>query len=221
MKPEIILEDQGHGGPDNDDGKNFAGGCYMVPGFSEDDWTLAFSFVLRDQLLQAGFGVAMTRTADVLLSAKDRRDVEKRSGADLVLSLHVNTIDAPGSGLITFSWPGNKRMLHLASLLHDRCPEKLKRRKEWHFEVEKAPHWTSRARRVVSTFDADCLLIEVGFASSRSDLEYLMSTEGQQELAARIAMAVSDYRRELNHGSQNTGSGVDQQVPSATPPTSR
>lgn len=190
---EIIGIDEGHGGPDEEDGQSFEGGAYMTPDASEDDWTLEFGQLLGKKLTVAGFRVAHSRVHDVLLTREQRRMA--LANCDLILSIHVNRLNiAPtASGLITFRWPGNRLSLAACEQIHRFVPHALRRTGNRDFAVSRHD-WTSRAYRVVSTFAPSCVLIEAGFASNVRDLRYLTSDTGKEALAVGLVAAMSALR---------------------------
>jgi N-acetylmuramoyl-L-alanine amidase len=192
MMTKKIVIDPGHGGPDDDTGGTLAGGCYLKENYSEDDWNLDFCHLLAPKLTAAGFDVKMTREEDVYLHRNERRLFH----GDLILSIHVNTIYMPtASGLIVFRYPGNERMERLAHLVLERTPSQLCRHSLNNF-VTKKDDWTARPHRVVCTWPEDVLLVEVGFASNPSDLQYLLSDSGQTELACALTAALVTYFKE-------------------------
>ncbi len=86
-KPLIVL-DPGHGGIDN--------GASAPNGDHEKNITLAFALQLRDALVQSGqFDVALTRDDDTYLTLNDRVTVARQNKADLLISLHADTFQAP------------------------------------------------------------------------------------------------------------------------------
>ena len=81
----IIVIDPGHGGID--------GGAVGVGGTKEKNLTLAFAMLLRDRLLENGsYDVKMTRDDDRFLTLKTRLEYTKRSGADLFISIHADSL---------------------------------------------------------------------------------------------------------------------------------
>ncbi len=86
-KPLIVL-DPGHGGVDN--------GATAPNGDHEKDITLAFALQLRDLLVKSGrFDVALTRDDDTYLTLNDRVTLARQNKADLFISLHADTFQAP------------------------------------------------------------------------------------------------------------------------------
>lgn len=80
----LVAIDPGHGGID--------------PGaireeISEKDIALAFALELREKLIATGdFSVVLTRERDVFLSLSERVRIAQAANADLMLSIHANTV---------------------------------------------------------------------------------------------------------------------------------
>jgi len=79
-----IVLDAGHGGAQ--------AGAISDSGVSEKEITLDIALRLRRLLQDAQFEVLMTRETDVTLSLEDRVTFANGSGADLFVSIHVNSI---------------------------------------------------------------------------------------------------------------------------------
>jgi N-acetylmuramoyl-L-alanine amidase len=89
QKPFIIVIDPGHGGID--------GGARGANGAVEKDVTLAFARELRDVLASTGkYQVSMTRDGDEFLRLDDRVRIARERGADLLVSIHADTINVKG-----------------------------------------------------------------------------------------------------------------------------
>jgi N-acetylmuramoyl-L-alanine amidase len=85
-KPFTVVIDPGHGGID--------GGATGPQGTIEKDLTLAFSLKLKAALSgMAGLRVVLTRETDVFLSLLDRVQAARAVHADLLLSVHADSID--------------------------------------------------------------------------------------------------------------------------------
>lgn len=88
-KPFTLVIDAGHGGID--------GGAEGVNGAVEKDVTLAFARELRDRLQASGrFRVVMTRDSDEFLRLDDRVRIARQQEADLLISIHADTISVKG-----------------------------------------------------------------------------------------------------------------------------
>lgn len=80
-----VAIDAGHGGID--------GGAEGVDGVKEKDITLAFALALREKLEAiGGVAVVMTRTDDSFLSLSGRVQFARDNKADLLISLHADSI---------------------------------------------------------------------------------------------------------------------------------
>ncbi len=84
-----IVIDPGHGGEDP--------GAIGPNGLMEKDITLKIARLLHNRLMdEPGLNVILTRDSDVTLSLKHRVEYAKENDADLLISIHLNTIpDSP------------------------------------------------------------------------------------------------------------------------------
>ena len=85
---ETIIIDPGHGGRD-------PGAVYQ--GRKEADDTLRLALALGDRLKQAGYQVLYTRTTDVYNTPYEKAMMGNRSGADLFVSIHRNSVERPNT----------------------------------------------------------------------------------------------------------------------------
>ncbi|TIP35145.1 MAG: N-acetylmuramoyl-L-alanine amidase, partial [Mesorhizobium sp.] len=84
-----VVIDPGHGGVD--------GGAESSAGTVEKDVTLAFAKELRDKLAAVGkYDVFMTRDDDVYLALDERVRIARQHEADLLISIHADTIAVKG-----------------------------------------------------------------------------------------------------------------------------
>ncbi|WP_246674833.1 N-acetylmuramoyl-L-alanine amidase [Mesorhizobium sp. B4-1-3] len=84
-----VVIDPGHGGVD--------GGAESSAGTVEKDVTLAFAKELRDRLAAVGkYDVYMTRDNDVYLALDERVRIARQHEADLLISIHADTIAVKG-----------------------------------------------------------------------------------------------------------------------------
>ncbi len=86
---KTICLDPGHGGADPG---------YCVGANKEAKYTLLLAEELREQLVHAGFKVALTRDSDSAVDLPSRPELAKRRKADLFVSIHFNAAsNAPES----------------------------------------------------------------------------------------------------------------------------
>lgn len=94
---KTIVIDPGHGGQDT-------GARSPDHEINEKDLTLAISADLGEDLASEGATVIMTRNSDVFIPLKDRSAVANDNGADLFISIHINSnaIRESRSGTTTY-----------------------------------------------------------------------------------------------------------------------
>lgn len=91
----LVLIDPGHGGVD---GGASAAGSNLV----EKDLTLAMAHELRDRLVDAGrVRTALTRSGDERLTLEQRAAIARRIGADLFVSIHMDSAPNPEAAGVT------------------------------------------------------------------------------------------------------------------------
>ncbi len=84
----IIAIDAGHGGVD----PGMSGPIGSPAFLREKDVTLAVARALAQELQSRGFGTVMVRDADTLIDLFDRGRIAARGGADVFVSIHVNSV---------------------------------------------------------------------------------------------------------------------------------
>src|SRR5208337_4038173 len=89
----LIVIDPGHGGVD-------AGALGRVTGTPEKDVTLDFCKTLKEKLEETGrYRVIATRSTDVFVALDDRARAASVPMADLLISIHADTLDAKRLGV--------------------------------------------------------------------------------------------------------------------------
>jgi N-acetylmuramoyl-L-alanine amidase len=110
----VIAIDAGHGGID-------AGATGASTKTSEKDITLAFAKIFNEKLKGLpGIRAVMTRDTDKFLSLSERVLIARQKGADLLISLHADTLrqaDIRGATIYTIS---DKASDHMAAQLAER-----------------------------------------------------------------------------------------------------
>lgn len=82
QKIPLVLLDAGHGGHD---------GGAVANGAIEKNLTLEITRYLKDELTATGLRVAMTREKDAFLPLEERAALTAKTGADVFISVHINT----------------------------------------------------------------------------------------------------------------------------------
>jgi N-acetylmuramoyl-L-alanine amidase len=177
-----ILLDPGHGS-DNDLGAR------GPTGYPEKDVTLLVSRLLRDQLVQRGATVVMTREGDEDLYPGDRVEIINQLEPTLALSIHYNALPDNGdaintAGIGTFWY--HTQAHDLAVFLHNYLAETLDRPSYGVF-------WNNLALTRPSV--APSVLLELGFMINPNEFEWIVDPAAQQQLAETLADGIVAWVR--------------------------
>lgn len=120
--PFRVVIDPGHGGSDH--GTVFDNGILQI---AEKDVTLMIARQVAEQLRAKGFHVTLTRQNDKEIPLGARTQLANRLGADIFLSIHMNSGDSPeAEGIETFilnntTDASSRRLAHLENTVisHD------------------------------------------------------------------------------------------------------
>lgn len=189
QKIPLVLVDAGHGGHD---------GGAVANGGIEKHLTLDIARKVRDELIAAGLRVVMTREKDAFLPLEERAALTGKLGAEVFVSVHINT-DGSGSeaeGLETYfaGKPSlavlrktgqkgeNESMSEKLASLVQRCACD---------EAQVASRGTKQRDYVVIE-EARCpaVLVECGFLTNVSEARRLKEKVHQERLARGIASGV-------------------------------
>lgn len=192
LSGKVIALDPGHGGPD--------GGAVGAQGQVEKEINLAISLYLRDYLQQMGAIVVMTRESDRDLAQEgtkgyskrktedllSRAELIKRHHADLLISIHVNSIpQAKWRGAQTFYASANVEGKRLAETIQQELREGLGNTDR----VVK----TEDQFYLLKTSDVPAALVEVGFLSNPEEAALLGSDLYQRKVAEAIYRGIARY----------------------------
>lgn len=182
----VIFVDPGHGGRDPGT---------MYGKIMEKDIVLEISEELRDQLMQKGAIVYMTRESDEDLSSKwdpkkKRGDLYRRLllykkyNAEMYLSIHINAGSNTGEkGAEVLYHPINKNNKVLGEILMKHFKEDLKTKRKL----------LTTDLYMYKNTTVPGVLIECGFLSNKNE-RYLMQTKKyQKKIASSITDAIIEY----------------------------
>ncbi len=192
-KTSVVIVDAGHGEPD--------GGAVGVGGTLEKDINLKIAKKLEEVLEGKGIRVIMTRAGDSALfenrdgtiREKKREDMNtrlsimKKSGADLFVSVHMNSFESSkANGLHVFYAENHTEVKNLAENIQNRIAE-----------------ITGAATHAVKTADKSlflmknpplpAILVECGFISNPEEEKKLNDEDYQSRIAWAIAEATEEY----------------------------
>ncbi|MBE7074225.1 MAG: N-acetylmuramoyl-L-alanine amidase [Clostridiales bacterium] len=189
-KPQYsIVIDVGHGGRDG-------GAVGVKSGITESELNLRYADTLKDLCQQYGIGVVMTRSDmnglyDESASNKKRSEMEKRrkiinsSGADLMVSIHMNSFSLPScKGAYVFYAKGSEEGFSLAkSIQTSLCGC-----------VENARNYVTVGDYFVLNYSSiPSALVECGFLSSPEEESLLLDDSYRQTFCYGVLCGILSY----------------------------
>jgi N-acetylmuramoyl-L-alanine amidase len=190
-----IIVDAGHGGEDPGKVSNYSG-------VNEKDLNLSIAKLLAQQLETAGYRVIMTREEDKLvytegttdITDKRRQDLTRRkelmdnSGADLVISIHLNDFgQSKYYGAQVFYPPNSEKSKNLALSVQQTLREDVdpSNKRE---ALEK-----STPIVILRNLKTPTIIVECGFLSNQPEEQKLRSEDYQLRLAKAIKTGIDNY----------------------------
>lgn len=175
----LIIVDPGHGGTDE--------GCY-ADGVLEKDINLEIAKKLREELMESGYRVILTRETDTYMTKEQRAEAANRYGADAFVSIHQNTYEEEEPTGIETWYDGtdpSRDSRRLALLIHE---EAVKRTGARERELRDDAGFV-----VTGWTKMPACLIETGFLSSPEERGKLTQAEYQEKLAEGIAGGIDAF----------------------------
>ena len=197
----VIVLDPGHGGSDHGTTWPQNEGPYEL---IEKDLTLLLCRQLRQRLISLDWPIAveMTREGDDDMSLHARGAVAKKYGADLVLSIHINSSpEEKHSGMITFARAGDIAGSDVAKVITESAPQELRRKRNGFFSCDPLEistndwaRWLSRANNVLERFaPVPSVLIEACHATNQKDRDEIRNPGTQAGVASACILGVERY----------------------------
>jgi N-acetylmuramoyl-L-alanine amidase len=193
----VVVLDPGHGGQDT--------GARGRRGTQEKKVVLDIARRVRAQLVNAGYRVYMTRDTDRFVELDDRTRKTRSWGADLFVSIHLNSaVSAEPSGVETYvlaaadmySTAGGTLSGAQSGNRHDAASSVLGYRiqRALSTHIGAADRGVKRSRFLVLK-DAPCAaaLVECGFVSNRAEEEKLLRDDFRQAVSDGIAQGLLSY----------------------------
>lgn len=200
-KKQVWVIDAGHGGRDV--------GCEGTKAKEKD---INLKIALRvAELVRANLSdvkVVMTRETDKYLTLDQRCVVANNAGADLFLSVHVNSAPEVSNvrGTETYYGPlggTSSKELETARKRNIQKSELLAWEMQKYYGLAGRPisRGVKRERYyVVLHTKMPSILTEIGFISTPSEQEYMTSKAGQEEIAQCIYRGLRDYKETIEGG---------------------
>jgi N-acetylmuramoyl-L-alanine amidase len=170
-----IVIDAGHGGKDP--------GANGYSGRFEKHFTLELARKVYDRMLQdPELAPLMTRTDDSFVELEDRAKFANEAQADLFISIHGNTYESAISGTETYYYSSRGRAFG----------------EVMHRHVTEATQLNDRGLRespfkVLKLTKMPAVLLELGYLSTQSDEQKMLSAEFQDRVAAAIVAGAKEY----------------------------
>lgn len=188
-KPKYsIVIDAGHGGRD--------GGAVGKSGVPESQLNLDYALTLKDIALELGIGVVLTREDmnglyDEGASNKKRSEMEKRrqiingSGADLVVSLHMNSFPLPSCrGAYVFYGKGSESGFTLAKSVQESLCQGVEYARE---SVSVGDYF------VLNYSQIPAVLIECGFVSNEEEEKLLLNKDYRSRFCYSVMVGILKF----------------------------
>jgi len=185
----IIVLDPGHGG-------KASPGCTHGD-IMERDITLALAFQLKDVLTHNGYTVLMTREENKTVELEERARIANESGADLFISLHINSHDDTSvSGIETWFNPNtNERSSVLAEAVQKSITNITNAK-------DRGTYSNSTLIVIRDTLIPSCL-VEVGYLSNDKDRENMTNAAYRDQLSQGILDGVDQYFEQISTSQQS------------------
>lgn len=191
----MVVLDPGHGGED-------PGAVSDYSGIAEKDINLRIALLLREYLEEDNYQVIMTREEDVLnyapgtknITEKRRQDLTNRrklidsSGADIVVSIHLNKFEDPQYyGAQVFYPPGSAESERLAVCLQNALKE--------YVDPTNSRKALVKKERIVILRDlvVPTALVECGFLSNSREEALLRTVDYQEKIAMALKKGIDSY----------------------------
>lgn len=203
---KIILIDPGHGGID--------GGAKSQNGTIEKDINLQIALKLKDNLLDKGYTVFMTREVDEGLyqkgstirekkrdDLKRRTEMKKETNCNIFISLHQNMFAQSKCFGAQVWYASNDRSSILANTVQDALKETIKDNNK---RVAKPAGDAYLILR--DNYEGASILVECGFLSNPEEESKLKSEEHQNLIVEGISLGIDRY---FNEGSNNLNNNIN------------
>ena len=183
LEGRTIVVDAGHGG--------FDPGAIGVNGSYEAELNLAVAQYMEAMLEDGGASVIMTRENDDAIAddkvgdMAERRCIIEQSGADIVVSIHMNFYedDPDVCGPLVLFMPGSEQGKTLAEAVQETMNDALD------------PDGTARSQSlyILKSGNMPCVLVECGYISNAEEERKLNRAEYQKKVAKAICDGIEAY----------------------------
>jgi N-acetylmuramoyl-L-alanine amidase len=206
-----VIVDAGHGGED-------PGKVSSYSGVNEKDLNLSIAKLLAKQLEDAGYRVIMTREEDKLvykegttdITDKRRQDLNRRkdimdnSGADIVVSIHMNDFSqSKYYGAQVFYPPNSEKSKLLAICVQKTIREDVDPSNKREALLKSTPIV------ILRNLKTPTIIVECGFLSNQQEEQKLRNDQYQLRIAKAIKSGIDQYFSSVDQNEDNANTGPD------------
>ena len=182
-----VVVDAGHGGADR--------GAVSTNGIEEKNMSLALVKKISELNTNKQLQIILVRDKDQTLTLKERSAFSKESGADLFISVHIDTENSEEvtgkSGLSVRVARNEFANSESSNLLASAVIQTFQ--SQYSLPVAKNPLQQQRNIWILQHVTCPAILVEAGYLSNRKDVEYLQSTDGMEDFARNMLKAIEQY----------------------------
>ena len=200
-KKITVVIDAGHGG--SDDG-------VIENNIKEKDLNLSIAKEIKELNKNENLNIILSRSGDELMTVKDRTKFAAENKADLFVSVHMDAEENKNahSGLNIFIPKDDNAYLKESKLLGSAIVESFKNKYQLqvndYLQQREQGIWVLKANQYPS------VLIETGFITTQTDLDYVAKPENQQTIAENILKGIEKYAEQnLLNRSDNVSPSQD------------
>lgn len=199
--PPLVFVDAGHGGMD---------GGAVAHGITEKNTALDLAKRVAKLLEEAGVTVKMTREDDTFIALEERANMANRAGADLFISIHLNTSggEDDARGIETYYAPQKALSARLAlrelikmnvgsGILDSRSERLAETVQRFVCRKSGAQNRGVKERNYAVVYRTVCpsILVECGFITHSGEAENLKTTSHREKVAQGVADGVVAFLR--------------------------
>lgn len=216
-----VIVDAGHGGED-------PGKISTWSGVNEKDLNLAIAKLLAEQLQNAGYRVMMTREEDKLVYKEGtteirdkrkqdltrRKDMMDNSGADIVVSIHLNDFSqSKYYGAQVFYPPNSEESKNLALIVQKVLRDDVDPSNKREALVKSTPIV------ILRNLKTPTIIVECGFLSNQQEEQKLRTEAYQLKIAKAIKAGIDEYYSSAQEGNTETSENPENQENQQNPTT--
>lgn len=178
----VLVVDAGHGGKDS-------GAISKDNSYYEKDINLSMLLKLKELLIEKNIKVYYTRVTDEYVESEARVRLANDIGADLFLSIHCNSAKSTEPNGTWVLYQENSQLTNMNSMKFANIMSKAM---EESITLSNGGLFTADHVRIIKQAKVPVALIEVGFMSNQSDLQYLLNENNQEKVASGLYKGIKE-----------------------------